>query len=204
MADGQAATAAEKPWRKPTGEGVGRTGQTLSTTIACAKDKIKHLESKQAPISATTTNSAAQIVACVTQNENTATMDVDAVRGTKRKAADQTAVIATAEPNVSQINERIEKLESLFDKMTREQTAQNKQLTESIASLGMAVANLTARLGSLPALTESAAAADVIASQTPIVPSSTPTQPIANKSPKMPSTQSVRATPYSRKDGQRD
>ncbi|KAL3176772.1 hypothetical protein MRX96_039614 [Rhipicephalus microplus] len=100
-------------------------------------------------------------------------MDVDAVRGTKRKAAEPTAVITTADPNVSQIDDRIERLEFLFDKMSTEQTIKNQQLTESIGALPMALANLTARLDSLPALTESAAVADVIKSQTP---SSTPTQ----------------------------
>lgn len=33
LADGQAATAADTTLRKPTGEGVGRTGQTIATTI---------------------------------------------------------------------------------------------------------------------------------------------------------------------------
>ncbi|KAH8031886.1 hypothetical protein HPB51_021075 [Rhipicephalus microplus] len=169
--------------------------------LAAAKDKIKQLERKQAPASAIIANSTEQIVACAAQNENTATLDLDVVRDTKRRAAEPTAVITTADPNVSQINDRIERLEILFDKMSREQTTQNQQLTESIGALGMALTNLTACLDSLPALTESAATADVITSQTP---SSTPTPPIAHKSLKMPSTQSVRATPYSRKDGQRD
>ncbi|KAL3217659.1 hypothetical protein MRX96_050978 [Rhipicephalus microplus] len=96
---------------------------------------------------------------------------------------------------------RIERLEILFDEMSREETTKNQQLTESIGALGMALANLTAPSDSLPALTESTAAAGVITSQTA---SSTLTQPTAHKSVKMLSTPSVRGTPYSRKDGQRD
>ncbi|KAH7985164.1 hypothetical protein HPB51_026859 [Rhipicephalus microplus] len=180
---------------------LAEQGKLLQQRLAATNNKIKQLERKQAPASTTITNSTEQIVACAAQKENTATMDVDAFRGTKRKAAEPTAVITTTDQNVSQINDRIERLEILFDEMSREETTKNQQLTESIGALGMALANLTAPSDSLPALTESTAAAGVITSQTP---SSTPTQPTAHKSPKIPSTPSVRGTPYSRKDGQRD
>ncbi|KAH8009987.1 hypothetical protein HPB51_023442 [Rhipicephalus microplus] len=77
----------------------------LQQQLAATNDKIKQLERKPAPASATSTSSTKRIVACAALNENTATMDVDVVRGTKRKAAEPTAVITTADPNVSQIND---------------------------------------------------------------------------------------------------
>ncbi|KAH7956939.1 hypothetical protein HPB52_013789 [Rhipicephalus sanguineus] len=83
LADGKPQQPQKHPAENQQFRELAEQVKLFQQQLAAANDKIKHLESKQAPISAATTDSAAQIVACVTQNENTATMDVDAVRGTK-------------------------------------------------------------------------------------------------------------------------